>query len=853
MKKTFLFLSLLFLILLSGCTNQTVTENQESESPAIVKVAEKDKILSADNFFGKKKGWQSLGSVETYERLGNGINFSIDGEKQVRLSFLTPSLFRVRFSRNNNYSRDDSYAVIAREDQKVNYSVADEKGKIILTTSEISLEIEKNAFRIAVYKDGAPVCEDDKTGIAWNDTWITVSKRKKDGARFYGFGEKTGPLNKAGTAMTNWNTDAYGYWEKTDPIYISVPFFIETGGAVPYGIFFDNTYQAFFDMGKDDDRRYSFGAVNGEMDYYFIYGQTVKKIISEYTRLTGRINLPPKWALGYQQCRYSYYPASRVNEIADNFRVRRIPCDAIYLDIDFMDANRSFTWNKSYFPDVKNFLANLENRGFKIITILDPAIKQEPGYSVYDTGLAGDHFCRMPDGELAVGRVWPGICVFPDFTRPETRKWWGDLYSGLLEIGIDGFWNDMNEPAVFDTPTKTMPLDALHFDYGNRSPHLKIHNVYGQEMIRATSEGLNRLRPGMRNFVLSRSGYAGLQRYAANWTGDNTAHWTHLKMNIPMVLNLGLSGIAMSGADIGGFINSPGQELFARWMELGAFIPVYRGHTEKGTRDQEPWAFGTEVEDISRKYIELRYKFIQALYDLSYEACLTGLPVIRPLFLEFPDDGKTYELEDQYMFGDSVLVAPVVNSGQLERDVYLPAGSDWYDFWTNERYTGGKTVTYNTPLDVMPVFIRSGAVLPLEEVVQYIGENNDTVLTFSVYAGSDGKHDLYFDDYLTTDYIKGVYDRIRISYTGGKSRASIRFEYELNGYGESIRKKYYLVKLVGAEETAMVSIGGIALKNARDERRLQRTAGNGFCYDAAYKTLIIKVMEITDKLEIDIR
>ena len=802
-------------------------------------------VISAGEFYAES---QTLKNVISYQQDGNNLTLNLADNKIVKLQFITPSIVRVRFNKDGNYDNDYSYAIIKSDFGNVAYNIEDQMDKLVVKTTELKIEINKDPYGIAIYKDNVLLNADTKKAISWNDEGIVTHKKILPGAKFYGFGEKTGPLMKNGTNMTMWNTDAYKYNESTDPLYQSIPFFIESNDNYTYGTLFDNTYQTYFNMGRQKSDEYYFGAQDGEINYYFISGQDIKDVITKYTELTGRINMPPKWALGYQQSRYSYYPDKRVNQIAKTFRNKKLPADVIYLDIDYMDANKSFTWSKQNFPDFAGMIKGLHNQGFKVITMIDPGLKVEKGYLPFESGLKGDHFIKNANGEIAVGPVWPGDCAFPDFTRPQTRDWWGMLYKPLADTGIDGFWNDMNEPSVF-IPSKTLPLDVVHYDFGQNSPHAKIHNVYGMQMIRATFDGLSKLRPDNRNFVLSRAGYAGLQRYAAVWTGDNTSNWDQLKLNIPMVLNLGLSGIPISGADIGGFTGTPSSELLVRWMQLGAFTPVYRNHTEKGTADQEPWAFGKDAEDANRKAIELRYKFIQYLYDFVYKSYKIGLPIDRPLFMEFPADKNTYGIEDEFMFGDAMLIAPVVKQDAVSREVYLPVAAEWYDYWTGQKYIGGTSYTIGAPLDSIPIFIKAGAIIPTRGVVQYIGEKPENPITFLVYPGGNYQYTLYLDDETTTNYKNGEYKEIKISNIMTENKKNIKFNVIKDGFQP--KEKHSYVKLVDASEPSMIKINGEEIKPVINNNAFNSSA-KGFYFDPTEKSIVIKVNDIKQDLEIEV-
>ena len=549
----------------------------------------------------------------------------------------------------------------------------------------------------------------------------------------------------------------------TDPLYVTIPFFIGLRDGRAYGIFFDNTWRSTFDMGADSRDRYSFGAENGEMNYYFFYGPDPKTVIERFTELVGRMPLPARWAIGYHQSRYSYYPDKQVRWIANSFRELHIPCDALFLDIHYMDGYRVFTWNKSRFPDPPGMIADLRKEGFRIVTIVDPGVKVDPNYWVYQQGLAGDDFVKMPDGKVFTGNVWPGLSAWPDFTEEKVRTWWGSLYKGLMSDGVAGFWNDMNEPAVF-SPTKTMPLDAVFYDHGLHSPQAKVHNVYGMEMSRATHDGMLKIQPHERPLVITRDTYAGGQRYAAVWTGDNSSTWEHLGISLPELMNMGLSGLTLVGADIGGFAKSATPELYTRWLEAGVFYPYCRTHTELGSRNQEPWSYGERLTEINRRSIELRYRLLPYLYNAYHETEETGLPVMRALLLDYPDDSKAVEQNEEFLFGDDLLIAPVVKQGEWKWSVYLPKGT-WYDYWTDRRTQGPSTVTVDAPLDRVPIFVRGGAIIPMQQVVEYTGQAPINPLSFEIYPDGDSSREYYEDDGETFDYQKGEYllERLKVA------------------------------------------------------------------------------------------
>ena len=707
--------------------------------------------------------WRFIGGVQAAQPEANGITLH-DSQAVVSVTVLAPDLVRLRLIPRPSFGPDDSYAVIKTEWPQARIQFESQGGSRILRTSEIEVRLQLSPFRVAFYDRAGRLISKDADGLgpAWDGARVRCWKWMPPDEHYFGLGEKGGLLDKRGHAYVMWNTDAYGWGDTTDPLYVTVPFFIGLRSGRAYGIFFDNTWRSSFDMGVESPDHYSFGAEGGELNYYFFYGPDPKKVIERYTELVGRMSLPARWTIGYHQSRYSYYPESNVRLIADNFRQRHIPCDALFLDIHYMDGYRVFTWDKSRFPDPPRLLSDLRRQGFRVVTIIDPGIKTDPTYGAYQQGLAGNYFVKKPDGKVYVGKVWPGESAFPDFTSDRVRQWWASLYKGLISDGVAGFWNDMNEPAVFEVPSKTMDPDAVFDDRGRRSPHAKVHNVYGMLMSEGTRDGMLKARPNERPLVITRDTYAGGQRYAAVWTGDNSSLWDHLRLSLPQLMNMGISGLTLTGADIGGFALSPSPELYTRWLEAGVFYPYCRTHTEIGSRDQEPWSFGYRMEQINRRSIELRYRLLPYLYNAFREAADTGVPIMRALLLDYPDDPRAVEQNYEFLFGNDLLVAPVVKSDETRWAVYLPRGL-WYDFWTDRAYEGSRTVTIEAPLDRIPIFVRGGAILPTEQPLEYTDQAPVDPLTFEIYPRGDSAREYYEDDGLSFDYRRGVSLREHVS------------------------------------------------------------------------------------------
>jgi alpha-glucosidase len=673
------------------------------------------------------------------------------GEVVLQVTALRDDVVRVRSGRAR-LPEDASWAVLAdARGASVKVEPLTDAGVAGFRTRDLVVRIDPASLRLTIEDRKGGVILADAAAPAIGEHGFSLRKRLPEGERYYGLGDKAGPLDRRGQAFTLWNTDAYGFQDYSDPLYKSIPFFLGVAAdGQSYGLLLDDTFRTWFDFGRTDPNLLSIGAEGGPVDYYVMAGPAPKSVVEAYAWLTGPSPLPPLWTLGFQQSRYSYMTDAEVRGIAERLRKERIPADAIYLDIDYQDRNRPFTVDRKAFPDLPKLVADLRAEGLRLVTITDLHIADAPGqgYAPYDTGAAGDHFVKTPDGKPYVGKVWPGPAVFPDFTQASSRDWWGGLYKDFHDAGVAGFWNDMDEPSIFDTESKTMPLDVVHRieepGFATRTAsHAEIHNVFGLENSRATHDGLLKLAPDERPFVLTRASYAGGQRYAATWTGDNSATWSHLALSVSMQLNLGVSGFAWVGADVGGFAGSPSPELLTKWIEVGAFTPLFRDHAAKGTRPHEPWVDGPEQTDIRRRYIEERYRLMPYLYALADETARTGLPVMRPMYLEFPKQADDPLLAD-FMLGPDLLIAPPRNGESLDPfDVTLP-GAGWFDYWTGKPV---EAVVHETPsLAHLPVFVRPGSILPRQPLVQSLAQAPQGALELRVYPGSDCKGELYWDD-----------------------------------------------------------------------------------------------------------
>lgn len=631
------------------------------------------------------------------------------------------------------------------------------------------LELDKLPPSLALLKPAevkgvGPVAPDFKiTPLFWTDKAGKHCVRVDidAGTSLYGTGEVAGPLLRNGRRNVLWNTDSYGYTEENASLYQSHPWVLAVrADGTAFGVLADTTWRAEIDLTGTDKGSQAAGSIvfrgeGAQFPVYIIDRATPQDVVKGLAELVGKMALPPLWAIGYHQCRYSYFPEARVREIAEGFRSRKIPCDVIWFDIDYMDGFRIFTFDKAHFPDPKRLNGDLNKMGFHTIWMIDPGVKAEKGFFVADQMMEKDLMVRDAKGEVYKGEVWPGWCIFPDYTRPDVRTWWAGLYRDFMAQGINGVWNDMNEPAIFNVKSKTMPEDNQHgggaWDYGGtlpKGPHLQYHNVYGMLMAKGTYDGILAAKPEQRPFVLTRAGYMGSHRYAATWTGDNSAEWDDLEQSVSMAANLGLSGSPFIGPDIGGFNGNGNAEMFARWMGVGSLLPFCRGHTGKGNIDKEPWVFGPAVEQTCRLALERRYRLLPYLYTCFREASTTGLPVLRPVFFADPKDPALRTEDDAFLLGADLLVVPTLTP-ERDRAPSLPKG-----IWNEVML-----VDEGHHPDLPRLYVRGGAIVPIGPVVQHTGEKSLDPLTLIVSLDETGSATgkLYEDEGDGFAYLRGEF------------------------------------------------------------------------------------------------
>ena len=766
-------------------------------------------------------GLPAVGDVTAVTRTERGVNLACADGATVQVVVLAPDLVRVRtLFAGQPAAPDHSWAVARTDWAAAPWQLSESPEAVTLTTGELAVVVQRAPllveFRDAathrvINADARPVMRDPRTGR------VGAAKRLGLDEHFYGLGEKAARLDRRRGEFILWNSDTPGYVEGTDPIYQSIPFYLGVEDGRAYGLFYDNSYRSVFDFGHTTQEYAGYTADGGVLDYYFFQGPSLKKILGRYTELTGRMPLPPLWALGHQQSRYSYYPASMAEDIARTYQAHDLPLDVLYLDIHYMDGYRVFTWNPTRFPDPAALTARLAGDGIKVVTIVDPGVKYQPegGYAVFDEGAAHDYFLRRADGSLYLGEVWPGPAVFVDFTRADARRWWGDLHRALLDRGVAGVWTDMNEPSDFRDKTGQSQRDVVFDDLGARTPYPKNRNVFALNMARATYEGLARLRPDRRPFVITRAGYAGVQRYATMWIGDSNATFAALALNLPMFAALGLSGETFVGSDLPGFLGRGDGELLARSYQVATFVPLCRNHGAIDDYDHEPWRYGAPYEAIVRKYLQLRYRLLPFLYTTLEEAHRTGVPLFRPLLLNFQDDPTALNLDDEFMVGDALLAAPVVHAGERGREVYLPRGL-WYDFWTGAPVLNGDFFRTDAPLDHLPLYVRGGGVIPSTEPMHHVGEKPWNPLRFDVYPDDAGAAagSLYEDDGLTPAYATGAFRRTAVACTGPAGSTRLTLAPPVGSYQPGGRNFEFILHSTGVPHSVTLDDQALAASRA---------------------------------------
>lgn len=714
------------------------------------------------------------------------------GHLTLEIAFLNNRIIRVTWQPGK---RIPPYAIAKTEWEKTTVHFSEEQDGHIFRTTELI---------VRAGRDGSLIFQDTLGNLLRHDSaprfqgekWQHHSSLQKD-EHIYGLGERASTLNLRGRSYRMWNIDPGGsYQPGKDPLYLTIPVYMGLHSNGSYLIFYENSCDGTFDF--RDQARIEFSG--GALRYYFFSGNP-EIILKDFTELTGRPELPPRWALGFHQSRWGYASQEQVEKVVDTFEKHNLPLSAIHLDIDYMRGYRVFSVDESRFPDLSGLAKSLSERGIRLVTILDPGVKIDPSYPPYRQGMDQGVFCTLPDNTPAKALVWPGWCVFPDFTSPKTREWWASLYPRLIDLGISGIWHDMNEPAAFAAwGDPTLPKVTVHDLEGQKGDHNQAHNLYGLLMNRSGHEALKKTRPNVRPWILSRSGWAGLQRYSWHWTADVESSWEMLKQTVGTLLGLSLSGIYFSGSDIGGFSDHPSTERFIRWFQLASMTPFFRTHSATGLQPREPWVFGEPALSIIRRQLEFRQKLIPYLYTLSWIAHKSGLPLMRPLFWNEVANPDYWEIDDAYLLGENLLVAPILEEAVTKRTLLLPSGT-WFDLITDEIYNGPSPVVVEAPIDKIPVLVKGGSILPLQEEKELVLHLYPPTITAEAVQKGKLESWLYSDE--GDGYGESRADRFLVTWEG----SLVRLEHFVEGDYALPNKLFTL--FIHANNIMEISVDGV--------------------------------------------
>lgn len=803
------------------------------------------------------------GNCNSYTVSGSTVVFNCDGNNKVALKLCSNGVVRVWYSANGDFKRNnESFAVVKEDLEEVGRIKVEEAAQAFeIFTPKLRIRVNKTPFQLQIFDKYQKLLLSDyqDRGMEKDSSKVISYKTLRNDEQFFGLGEKSGSLNRRGGSFKMWNSDKPCYGVSEDPLYKSIPFFMS---SYRYGIFFDNTYKSEFKFGTASNEYYSFEANGGELLYYFIYGNDYQQIIQQYIALTGSPIMPPKWALGFSQCRGFYTNEPLARNIAAEFRKRQIPCDIIYQDIGWVDGLQTFDWDKSRYSDPRGMLKNLDSLGFKMIVSQDPVISQKSVKQWREADSLGYFATDIRTGK-SYDMPWPwgGNCGVVDFTKPAVADWWGTYQQKPIKDGVRGFWTDMGEPA-WSNEDATDRLFMKH----HAGMHDEIHNVYGLTWDKVVKEQFEKHNPGKRVFQMTRAAYAGLQRYTFGWSGDagngdNVLDgWNQLANQIPLSLSAGMGGIPFWATDISGYCGDikdyPAMaELYTRWMQFGVFNPLSRAHHE-GDNAVEPWLFGKRAEDICRRAIELKYQLFPYIYTYAREAHEKGLPLLRAMLLEYPNDKNAVGAEDQFMFGRELLVAPVVKKAAVTRRVYLPEG-DWIDFSDKKTiYRGEQYIDYSTPLEVTPVFVRKGSILPMMPVMQYIHEQKKYPVTWEIFPAAEEQTAtfvLYEDDGESLGYQNGEFARTKVSCITLKNSYTIQLDKrETHQYSPEAARRF-LFKIYANKKPAGVSVGGQKIKSVKATTTLSGELTTGWFWDEKQKSCTILIPDMGEQALIEVK
>jgi len=799
----------------------------------------------------------------SYIKKGNQVIFNGKDGAKLSLTMNSNSVIKIWFDKSGKFTRSNpSFAVVNEKLENIgDISVNEEPSAYEIFTTKLRIRINKNPMQLQIFDKYQKLIYSDfkDQGQVSDGKSVKAYKVLRSDEQFFGLGEKTGPLNRRGRNYKMWNSDRPCYSTTEDPIAKSIPFFMS---SYRYGIFLDNTYKTEFKFGTESQDYYSFEAPDGAFVYYFIYGKDYKDIHQQYINLTGQPIMPPKWALGFAQSRGLYTKENQALEVASEFRKRKIPIDIIYQDIGWTQNLQDFEWRKGNYTNPKAMLKKLKDDGFKMIVSQDPVISQKANKQWTEADKLG-YFVKDVRTNKSYDMPWPwgGNCGVVDFTIPEVADWWGKYQQKPLDDGISGFWTDMGEPA-WSNEEDTDRLNMKH----RIGMHDEIHNVYGLTWDKVVKEQFEKRNPNKRIFQMTRSAYAGLQRYTFGWTNDSgngndvLEGWAQMENQVAVGISAGLGGIPFWTTDISGYCGDitdyPAMaELYTRWMQFGIFCPLSRAHHE-GDNAVEPWMFGEVAEKNTKAAIELKYQLFPYLYTYSRKAHDTGLPITRGLFMEYPNDAEAAKIDNQFIFGEELLVAPVLKKGERVKRVYLPDG-EWIDFNDKKtEYLGGQTVPYKAPLNTIPIFVRKASIVPMMPVMQYIHEKKDYPVIFHIFPNYEDEKtsfSLYEDDGENQDYLKDIFSRTNIVCTTKAAGYDIEITPEDKGFRQSDKRNFVLSILTEKRPKSVLVNGkeiGFLAADAMDiEKDVTKTQ---WSWDDKGNKLLIKIPDNRTKININI-
>ncbi|MDZ7303276.1 MAG: DUF5110 domain-containing protein [candidate division KSB1 bacterium] len=789
-------------------------------------------FLFASTAFGQ----QFVGNYTGHAIRGDSVIFSCESASLL-LEFCSESIIKVKYTPFGTLTRDTSFVTFCEDWPAVNFTVQNFPDSINFHTNALTLACRKRPFRLVFRERNGRLLLQERPagGLGWDGGLRYAYFNQTADEHFYGFGERGISLDRKGYRFDTYNRPVFGYSIPLATMNINIPFFCSTRG---YGIYFDNTHPGLFDMGAENPDYYSYRADAGEMIFYFIYGPDLKSILKNYTALTGRQPMPPRWALGYLQSKYGYRNETQAREMVNTMRQKKIPCDAIVLDLYWFGGVRgmgNMSWDTASWQNPAQMVRDFLAMGIKTILITEPYIVTTS--SNYAAANARKYFGTNASGQaLIIPDFWAGSASLLDLTNPGARAWWWSLHEPLMAQGVSGWWTDLGEPEVH-------PSEMQH-QLGSAA---KVHNIFNLLWSKSLFDGYSVSYPQQRVFNITRSGFAGMQRYSTfPWSGDVRSSFGGLAVQIPIMLGMGLSGVAYQHSDLSGFTGNPSPELYVRWMQLGAFSPIARAHGADGTHQTEPWAFGTTAEAIVKSLLQLRYRLLPYSYTLAYENHSTGVPIARPLVLEYPNDPNVYNLGNEYLWGPDFLVAPVTQPGVTSRSLYLPEG-EWVDYWTDRIYSGGTTITANAPLETLPLFVKRGAVIPLQNEMNYSDEFPLDTLTLVIYPSRQSSFTLYADDGRTTAYRSGAFALTTFACEVQPAVVSVTIGRSSGDYSGKPNRRVYFCELHHISQTpdsVTKNANKLVARKSVDELRRYN---EGWWYDSAKQLLVVKCQTVPDE------